>query len=261
MPIEPGDVLFAEGDARRRAGGCSSTGSLDLVRHVGREDIVVGRMDVPGRWAGGFRAWDEHGIYLATGRGATPGRVLRLRRAAACASWSNHWFPFAGHLIGGLHHTAADHRVDRPAARLPGHARHAGGGPRPRDQQPGRRGDAARSTRSARLRALLVVAARLAGRESRPSSSPRSTRCAARSGAPGPLDPLAELADRESELADLAGATGCRPDWVLASALAAGGIDMAWCERVARGARRRRARAGPGVGRGHDLVARASSRR
>ena len=53
-------------------------GVVELVRRVGREDIVVGRMDMPGRWAGGFRAWDEDGVYLATGRGATPGRVLRL---------------------------------------------------------------------------------------------------------------------------------------------------------------------------------------
>ena len=39
---------------------------------------MVGRMDVPGRWAGGFRAWDEHGVYLATGRGVAAGRVLRV---------------------------------------------------------------------------------------------------------------------------------------------------------------------------------------
>ena len=62
-------------------------------------------MDVPGRWAGGFRAWDDNGIYLATGRGATPGRVLRLD-APRLRELVNHWFPLAGHLIGGLHRTA-----------------------------------------------------------------------------------------------------------------------------------------------------------
>ena len=87
------------------SGGCCSTGSLDLVRKVGREDVVVARMDVPGRWAGGFRAWDDNGIYMATGRGATPGRVLRLD-APRLRELVNHWFPLAGHLIGGLHHTA-----------------------------------------------------------------------------------------------------------------------------------------------------------
>ena len=51
------------------SGGCWWTGRSISIRHVGREDTVVARMDVPGRWAGGFRAWDEHGVYLATGRG------------------------------------------------------------------------------------------------------------------------------------------------------------------------------------------------
>jgi len=70
-------------------------GAIDLIRHAGREDVVVGRMDVPGRWAGGFRAWDEHGVYLATGRGVVPGRVLRVpatvlrERASDCAgAWA-----------------------------------------------------------------------------------------------------------------------------------------------------------------------------
>src|SRR5262247_3340428 len=73
VPVRPGVELFREG------------------RHAGREDRVVGRMDVPGRWAGGFRAWDEHGVYLATGRGVTPGRVLRVP-AAGLRKLSDAWF-------------------------------------------------------------------------------------------------------------------------------------------------------------------------
>ena len=58
-------------------------GAIDLLRHVGPEDTVVGRMDVPGRWAGGIsRAWDEHGVYLATGQRA------RQRPGAPSASGS-----------------------------------------------------------------------------------------------------------------------------------------------------------------------------
>ena len=53
-------------------------GAVDLIRRVGPEDTVVARMDTPGRWAGGFRAWDEQGVYLATGRVATPSRVLQI---------------------------------------------------------------------------------------------------------------------------------------------------------------------------------------
>jgi signal transduction histidine kinase len=61
-------------------------------------------MDAPGRWAGGFRAWDEHGVYLATGGGATEGRVLRVP-AEVLRERFNAWFPFGRHLIEGLYHT------------------------------------------------------------------------------------------------------------------------------------------------------------
>ena len=49
--------------------------------------------------------------------------------------------------------------------------------------------------------------------------------------APGSLDALA-LADRESELATWLEAHGVSDPWELASGLAAGGIDPAWCERA-----------------------------
>ena len=62
-------------------------------------------MDVPGRWAGGFRAWDEHGVYLATGRGVLDGRVLRVP-SEVLRERSSAWSPFGGHLIEGLCGTA-----------------------------------------------------------------------------------------------------------------------------------------------------------
>ena len=80
-------------------------GAIELMRRIGREDTVVGRMDVPGRWAGGFRAWDERGVYLATGRGVASGRVLRVP-AEALRGLLHAWFPFGGHLIEGLYGTA-----------------------------------------------------------------------------------------------------------------------------------------------------------
>ena len=78
LRVEPGAVLFREGE-HADFWWVLLDGSIDLMRHIGREDIVVRIMDVPGRWAGGFRAWDESGVYLATGRGVTDGRVLRCR--------------------------------------------------------------------------------------------------------------------------------------------------------------------------------------
>src|SRR5262249_17334808 len=98
--IEPGTELFREGE-HADYWWVLLDGAIDLIRHIGPEDTVVGRMDVPGRWAGGFRAWDEHGVYLATGRVAVTGRVLRLP-ATELRTRINAWFPFGRHLRGGL---------------------------------------------------------------------------------------------------------------------------------------------------------------
>ena len=102
--IEAGVDLFREGE-HADFWWVLIDGAIDLLRHIGPEDTVVGRMDVPGRWAGGFRAWDEHGVYLATGRGADRGRVLRVP-AEVLAEKVNAWFPFGRHLIQGLYRTA-----------------------------------------------------------------------------------------------------------------------------------------------------------
>ncbi len=104
VPIEPGVVLFGEGQAAE-AWWVLLDGTIELVRRIGREDTVVARMDVAGRWAGGFRAWDENGTYLATGRGGRPGRVFRLPAEVLRDRFAE-WFPFGAHLIGGVYHTA-----------------------------------------------------------------------------------------------------------------------------------------------------------
>ena len=104
VAIEPGSELFREGEPAD-FWWVLVDGAIDLVRRVGREDTVVGRMDVPGRWAGGFRAWDEHGVYLATGRGASAGRVLRVPADGAARAVDD-WFPFGVHLIEGVYRTA-----------------------------------------------------------------------------------------------------------------------------------------------------------
>jgi len=75
LAFEPGDVLFREA---RPADDwwVLLDGTIELVRHVGHEDTVLGAMSSPGQWAGGFQAWDPHGIYLATSRPATACYVL-----------------------------------------------------------------------------------------------------------------------------------------------------------------------------------------
>ena len=104
VAIVPGEVLFREGELAD-SWWVLVDGNVDLLRHVGREDVVVGHMDVPGRWAGGLRAWDPHGAYLATGRGAAAGRMLRVPSELLRAQMEE-WFPLAVHLIGGLYGTA-----------------------------------------------------------------------------------------------------------------------------------------------------------
>src|SRR5262249_30371259 len=79
-------------------------GQVELVRHAGREEAVLRLMDVPGQWAGGFRAWDDTTGYLATFRGASLGRVFRVP-APELGALAREWFPFGVHLITGFFQT------------------------------------------------------------------------------------------------------------------------------------------------------------
>jgi len=79
-------------------------GSLSLSRRVGHQETELGVMSNPGQWAGGFQAWDGHGVYLATARGVLPGRMLKVP-AEALGEAAREWFPFGVHLIAGLVNT------------------------------------------------------------------------------------------------------------------------------------------------------------
>ncbi len=79
-------------------------GAVDLFRTVGREEARVGQM-VPGRWAGGFQAWDADGVYLATGRGVEFGRLLQIP-ADDLRALMEEWLPLAVHLVRGVFGTA-----------------------------------------------------------------------------------------------------------------------------------------------------------
>ena len=104
ISLRPGLELFREGE-HADFWWVLLDGVVDLVRRVGREETIVAKMDVPGRWAGGFRAWDDQGVYLATGRAATTGRVLRIP-AEVLREWVSAWLPLGGYLIEGLYRTA-----------------------------------------------------------------------------------------------------------------------------------------------------------
>ena len=231
VPVEPGVDLFHEGE-HADFWWLLVDGAIDLVRHVGREDTVVARMDVPGRWAGGFRAWDEHGVYLATGRGVTAGRVLRVP-AQLLRERSSSWFPFGGHLIQGLYHTARSiestvrqreslvtlgtlaaglaHEINNPASAA------------------GRAVDALQAATATLLSSVgLLARGRLSAEQFAALDALRSE---LERRAPDP-DPLA-LADREQALSSWLTRHGVVREWTIAPPLAAAGVDPAWCERAA----------------------------
>jgi signal transduction histidine kinase len=231
VPVEPGVELFREGEPAD-SWWVLVSGAIDLVRHVGREDTVVARMEVPGRWAGGFRAWDEHGVYLATGRGVTAGRVLRVP-AEVLRERSNAWFPFAAHLIQGLYHTA---RTIESTARqreslvtlgtLAAGLAHEINNP------------ASAATRA--VDALATACATLVTSVGRLANDEISAEQFAALDAlrrevtpqTADADPLVR-ADREQALSSWLARHGIVRAWTIAPPLAATGVDLAWCERAA----------------------------
>jgi signal transduction histidine kinase len=227
----PGDVLFVENQPAE-SWWVLLEGGVDLVRHVGHAETVLGTMDVPGRWAGGFRAWDEHGAYLATGRAVTPGRVLRVPAAELRRIWTAS-FPLGLLLTEGVSRSARNyetmarqrealaalgtlasglaHELNNPAAAAT----------RAVDALAETCDDMLGSLR--RLAAAPVTGDQFTGLDAlRRELGPR----------PGGESPMV-LADREDALADWLADHDVAREWVLAPVLAAAGADVAWCERAA----------------------------
>jgi signal transduction histidine kinase len=231
VAITPGTDLFVEG---RPADSwwVLVDGALDLLRRVGHEEMVVARMDVPGRWAGGFRAWDGEGVYLATGRGVVPGRVLRVP-ANLLRELTARWFPFGGHLIDGVFHTA---RSIEATARQRGSLLTLGtlaAGLAHELNNP-----AAAATRSvegldATLESVLSALSSLAQQDISADQFLALDRLRAELDPSATvLDPL-ELSDREEALSTWLGRHGVDRDWLIAPPLASAGADVEWCERAA----------------------------
>jgi len=231
IPIEPGVDLFREGD-HADFWWVLVDGALDLVRRTGREESVVGKMDVPGRWAGGFRAWDQHGVYLATGRGVVAGRVLQVP-SEVLRERSTAWFPFGGHLIEGLYGTAR--RIEATARQrdalvtlgtLAAGLAHEINNP------------AAAATRAAA--ALETVWTTLLGSLTRLAEEGISAAqftdletLRRELEPPDSVPDALELSDAEEELATWLLRHGVERDWVIAPPLAAAGAGVDWCSRVA----------------------------
>lgn len=231
--FDPGDELWPQNEPAE-CWWVLLEGRVDLVRVVGHEETLLGALDVPGRWAGGFRAWDEQAVYLATGRASTNGRAFRVA-SADLKDWTKAWNPFGAHLIEGVFRTA---RTVESAARqrealvalgtLAAGLAHELNNP------------AAAATRAVDALGdacdrLLSALARLAA-ASISAEQYLQLDALRRELAQGPtavgVDSMV-LADREDALSDWLVAHGVEDDWLIAPPLAGAGADVAWCERAA----------------------------
>jgi signal transduction histidine kinase len=226
-----GDELFHEGDPAV-VWWVLVDGSITMHRHVGSQDTVMGTLFRPGQWAGGFAAWDDAGVYLATGIGASEGRVYTLD-ADRLQALGTEWFGFGVHFIQGYAGTV-------------------------------RRVEATVREREA-LVALGTLAAGLAHELNNPASAATRAVDALATTSDSMFDALSRLAtanlspeefgdldrmrrelddmddavdtlvlsDREDELSGWLAEHGVEREWLLAPPLAAAGADLAWCERLA----------------------------
>jgi signal transduction histidine kinase len=230
LAFEEGERLFEEGRPADHW-WLLLDGSIDLMRRIGHEETVLATMQVPGQWAGGFRAWDEHGVYMGSARASQAGRVFRIT-AEQFGRHAEEWFPFAVHLLKGLIATARRiesnarqrealvalgtlaaglaHEINNPASAA---VRAIG---------------ALRENNDAVLGALQRLAT-----ESITAAQFVALDELRRGVGDAPAATGAELAEREETLSTWLEDHGVDREWVIAPALAAAGVDVAWCERAA----------------------------
>jgi signal transduction histidine kinase len=231
VPIEPGAILFHEG-APADFWWVLVDGAIALHRQIGREDTVMGKIDVPGRWAGGFRAWDEHGVYLASGRGIAEGRVLRVP-ADVLRERIDDWFPLGGHLIKGVYGTA---RAIESAARQRDALITLGtlsAGLAHEINNPAAAAARSVSALDTACTSLLSALARLAEGEITATQFSaldelRVELASSGTTAPDPVD----LADAENTISEWLDRHDIERDWLIAPPLAAAGASVEWCERA-----------------------------
>ncbi|MEP6650631.1 MAG: ATP-binding protein [Lapillicoccus sp.] len=226
-----GEKLFHEGDVAE-IWWVLVDGSITLRRHVGFEDTVMGMLTKPGQWAGGFTAWDDAGAYLATGFGATDGRMYTLE-AERLRVLADEWFGFGVHFIRGYVGTVR--RVEatvRERGALVALGTLAAGLAHELNNPASaatRAVDALGTTSQSMYEALSRLAA---GQLSSDQFARLDALRQEVQAGPPPADSLLE-AELEETIAGWLSDHGVGEDWLLAPPLAAAGADLDWFERVA----------------------------
>ena len=251
ISFQPGLGLFREGE-HADFWWVLLDGVIDLIRQIGSEETVVAKMDKPGRWAGGFRAWDEQGVYLATGRAATAGRVLRIP-AEVLRERVGTWFPLGGHLIEGLYRTARSIEATARQRQSLVTLGTLAAGLAHEINNPAAAAVRAVDDLEDACQALLTSVSQLAAHQVSAQQL-------------GALDLLRQefihppvapdglaLADQEEALAAWLSDHSVGREWEIAPALAAAGVGIDWCERAAS------VLAGPALQPGLEWVASALS--
>jgi signal transduction histidine kinase len=227
----PGDVLFQQG-ARADYWWVLLEGRVEGLRRAGREENLVATMSNPGQWAGGFTAWNDDGRYMATGRAVTAGRMFRVS-GDELGRWARGMFPLGVHLIAGVFQTVRHieamanerealvtlgriaaglaHEINNPAAA------------------------AARSVAALRevcdtLLSSLVELAEESLTAGQFVELDELRRAAGKGGAQS----SSWLADREDELTAWLEDHDVDDAWRIAPVLAEAGVEVAWCEEVAK---------------------------
>lgn len=231
VPFQPGDQLFVEG-GHADDWWVLIDGVVELIRRTEREDMVVGRMDAPGRWAGGFRAWVQTGRFLATGCGLVAGRMLRVP-STALRDLTAQWFPFGSHLIKGVYGMALYvEATARQRDALAGLGKIAAGLAH-EINNPSAAATRATAALGAADDTLFAALSQLAAQgitAEQFTALDDLRRDLSSRPAPAHLD----LVDIEDALAERLEASGIDRSWVAAPVLASANADEQWCDRLSR---------------------------
>ena len=223
-----GDVLWVEGQPAV-IWWVLLEGRLDMVRHVGRERMVMGSFTQPGQWGEGWAAFDPHGVYMVTGQATTDGRMLRVPVSAFRDLAGS--VPLIRHFLDGLFQTAREIEASTRQREALVSLGRLSAGLAHELNNPAAAAIRAVEALETSMRDARGAVRDLAGSEIDSGQYLALDALLAEARTPDDSDALV-VADREERLSDWMIANDVDRDWILAPALAAASIEPEWCDRV-----------------------------